>query len=513
MPAVNESVPTTSDVRVAIIGAGLGGIAVAVNLKRTGTASFTLFERASGPGGVWWHNTYPGCEVDVPSHAYSYSFTSYDWAGTHASQPELQQYVEDVIDTYKLRSHIRFACGVQAVDWDGAAWHLTTDESEVLEFDVVVPCLGMLSDPRQLDLPGLQDFEGPVFHTSRYEHHHDLGDKRVSVIGTGSTACQLVPALAEQVGHLTLYQHEPGHILPKRSRPFTDEERRRFRKHPWRQRIARFQIFYTARKLREALKTGTPESLRIHQRCERFIAKTVEDPEVRSVVTPQYAFGCKRPIFASTFYPALNRDNVELVPHAATAVTPCGIVDAQGSERPADLIVFATGFKTTQYLRRLEVHGEDGASLQDVWAGEPSAFLGMTVPGFPNFFIVYGPNTNGGWSVITQLERQAELIARLARRLRRHPKKVIDTRPAAAQRFDTWVQRGIAKRLSSLQSGCANYYHTATGKNVTQWPHSHTAYLLTTRLGWRLGLYLRPKARRPRQPDETPALASVAAAP
>jgi cation diffusion facilitator CzcD-associated flavoprotein CzcO len=493
--------------RVAIVGAGLGGIAVAVNLKETGSTSFTIFERAAGPGGVWWQNTYPGCEVDVPSHAYSYSFMPFDWTGTHASQAELQGYVERVLDHYELWSHIRFECGVRSVEWDGECWQLTTDGDERLEFDVVIPCLGMLSDPRQLDLPGISQFEGPVFHTSRYEHQHDLSDKHVAVIGTGSTACQLVPVIADQAKHLTVYQHEPGHVLPKKARAFSEDERRKFREQPWRQRLARIKLFYEARKLRVALVAGSAQSRRAHDACMRFIARTVEDPQLRSMVTPDYAFGCKRPVFASTFYEALNRENLELVPYAVTSVTRRGLVDTRGEERSADLVVFATGFKTTQYLRTLEVRGEDGVSLEEFWAGEPSAFLGMTVPGFPNLFIVYGPNTNGGWSVITQLERQSELIARLVRRLRRRGGGTIDTRPWAARRYDAWVQKGIARKMSSAESGCANYYRTASGKNVTQWPFSHTMYLFATRLGSRFGLVARRRGGAARQETEETDLA------
>jgi cation diffusion facilitator CzcD-associated flavoprotein CzcO len=382
---------------------------------------------------------------------------------------------------------------VRSARWDQAlaCWAIITDAGEELDFDVVVPCLGMLSDPRMLDVPGLTSFDGPAFHTSRYEHRHDLADKRVAVVGTGSTACQLVPALATDVAHLDVYQHEPGHLLPKHVRVFSDEERRRFREEPWRQRVERFRLFYGARSMREALRTGTPLSLKSQAVSERFITKTVHDAELRSLLTPGYAFGCKRPVFASGFYAALNRDNVRLVPRAVAALVPDGIVDADGVRRPADVVIFATGFKATEYLRTLEVYGLRGLSLQEVWAGEPTAFLGMTVPDFPNFFIVYGPNTNGGWSVITQLERQAELIARLVRELRGRRVDIIDTHPRAARRYDAWVQQEITRKLSALSAGCANYYHSMSGRNVTQWPLSHTEYMLVTRVGQRWGLIRR----------------------
>jgi cation diffusion facilitator CzcD-associated flavoprotein CzcO len=466
-------------VRIAIAGAGLGGVATAVKLKRAGITSFTVFERKGGAGGVWRQNTYPGCEVDVPSHAYSFSFMSYDWSGTHAKAPELERYVQDVIDEYQIREHFVFGCGIDTAIWseNRGAYIVVTDDGQQLEFDVVVSCVGMLSDVNWPQLPGLDSFAGPVFHTSAYEHEHDLATARVGVIGTGSTACQLVPALAPQVKHLRLFQREPGYVLPKPSRPYTADERVQWVKHPWRQKWDRFRLFRGARRVRDAFKADSDYQTRRRKTCQNFIAKTIDDPELRKTLTPDYPFGCKRPIFASDFYPSLNSDNVSVTPYAVVEVVPDGVIDADGTFHELDVLILATGFKATDYLRTLNVRGRGGRSLKSVWAGEPSAFLGMTVPGFPNFFIVYGPNTNGGWSVMTQLERQAEVIARVAGKIARGRADIIDTRSQAAAWFDSWVQRQIADKLSSTTAGaCHNYYHSASGKNVTQWPLSHTAY-------------------------------------
>jgi cation diffusion facilitator CzcD-associated flavoprotein CzcO len=479
--------------RVAVIGGGLAGVLMAVRLKQAGVDDFTVFEREAGPGGVWWRNTYPGCEVDVPSAAYSYSFWNYDWSRTHATQAELRQYVADVIERYGVGGHFRYGVAVKSADWnpDTATYTVEAESGSMGDFDVVVSCLGMLSDPNLPHWPNLDAFRGPVFHTSAYEHQHDLRGKRVAVIGTGSTACQLVPAIAPVAGRVDLYQREPGYILPKHARDYTPEERARYRRSRLRHRVRRLLMIREAQKLGVALDVKHERNEKVRRYCAGIIAKTVRDPETRAAVTPDYAYGCKRPIIASSFYPALNEPNVTLIPRAVADLTPDGVRDVTGVERPADVVVLATGFRAADYLATLDVHGPEGRSLHEVWGAEPSAFLGITVPGFPNLFILYGPNTNGGWSVITQLEIQARLVVRAITRVR-PGKRVIDTREGIARRYDRWVQRGIADKLSATAAGCHNYYTAGTGKNVTQWPHTHTAYLLATRLLGPLGLVRRP---------------------
>jgi cation diffusion facilitator CzcD-associated flavoprotein CzcO len=481
------------DVRVAIVGAGLGGIAAAVKLTRAGFDDVTVFEKAGGPGGVWWQNTYPGCEVDVASLAYSFSFLPYDWSRTHARQPELLAYAREVIAHFGLERHFRYRTEVRSAHWDetAAGYLVRTRDGSAELFDVVVSCVGMLSHPRLPDWPGMDRFTGPMFHTSRYEHQHDLRGRRVAVVGTGSTACQLVPAIADQVGHLDLYQREPGFVLPKRVRELSAADRERYRRAPWLRRLDRLRLFRTAHRDARAIRADSSRQRELRDFALRYITGTVRDPRVREAVTPGYAFGCKRPVLAGDFYPALNRPNVDLVPHAVTSVQADGLVDDTGTFRPADVIILATGFQATRYLATLEVRGRGGRDLQEHWAGEPSAFLGVTVPGFPNFFILYGPNTNGGWSVTVQLERQADLVVRAVRRLARGRARSVDTRPEVAARYDRWLQAQIATRLSALLTGCGNYYHSATGRNVTQWPRSHTTYLALTRLLPRWGLVFR----------------------
>lgn len=501
--------------RVAIIGAGLGGVAMAVQLERAGLTDFVVLEAAAGPGGVWWANTYPGCEVDVESHAYSYSFMPYAWSRTHARQAEVQRYVEAVIDRFDIRDRFRFNCTVEKAVWDTRAgsYTVTLADGQTSTYDVVITALGLLSNPRMPDWPGLQEFSGPVFHTSRYDHGVDLTGKRVAVVGTGSTACQLAPTIAPTVAHLDLYQREPGWVMPKGARDFEPQEQQRFGQSTLARRRARFDSFQVARKNLKGFRADSD-----HQEKVRgyglYCLKKVHDTDTRKALTPSYAWGCKRPILADGYYEMFNRDNVSLIPSPVATVTATGLIDATGTERPADALILATGFQATNFLGTIDVVGEHGRRLADCWAGEPAAFLGITVPDFPNLFMMYGPNTNGGWSVIVQLERQASAIARGIKKIwKRKTPSVIVTRSELAQRYDRLVQRLVTRRLSVLSTGCSNYYTSASGKNVTQWPGTHTEYMIATRLLAPLGWRVRAKADRSAGTDQAVAGGTVRSLP
>lgn len=476
--------------RVGIVGSGFGGIAFAVKLKAKTDAEFVIFEQEGGIGGTWWQNRYPGCEVDIASHVYSFSFVKWDWPRTHATQPELHDYAERVVDIFGLREHIRLNTKVDGVTWNEAEHNYTlrtaTGEEEV--FDFIVSSVGLLSVPRYPDWPGLDDFEGITFHTSRWEHEHDFSGKRVAVVGTGSTAVQVGPAIAPLTEQLTIYQREPGWIEPKHERPYTPRERWMYRNIPLAQRIHRLILMANANRRFKAYDSSSSMQKKMQQLCLDFIENSIEDPEVRKNVTPTYAWGCKRPVVASTFYPSLNRPNVALVPKAVTRVTKDGLIDTEGVERKFDVLILSTGFQPQRFLNSINVIGRDGKSIHDAWADRATAFLGVTVPGFPNFFILYGPNTNGGTSIIAQLERQAELGVKAIRRVERGKATVVDTDPSMLTRWTRWIDEQLATHASAMNSGCHNYYTSENGANITQWPRTHWVYFLATRFLARRGL-------------------------
>ncbi len=489
---------------VVVVGGGLGGIATGVKLRQAGIGTFTIVEQSAGPGGTWWDNRYPGAEVDVGSHLYSFSFKSFDWSRTHARQPELHRYIEAVVEQFDLRPHFRFNAKVERAVWDEAShtYTVSLDSGEELIADVVVSAVGLLNHPRYPDWPGLEDFAGPCFHTSRWEHHHDLSGKRVAVVGTGSTAAQLVPAIVGTAGRVTLFQREPGWVIPKGDRDFTDEERAGYR-HWWARRRERIRLLYQLERnqLRGDIhRPGSKLNTLREQQCRKYIAAVFKQrPDLAEAVTPTYPYPGKRPVLCGDFYPALLRPDVELVPHAVVSVTETGVVDDTGQEHPVDILVLSTGFQPSNYLATLEVVGRGGRSLREEWAGEPRAFLGITVPGFPNFFMLYGPNTNGG-EIVTHLERQAEYAVRAVKRMARSDVVAVDVKRSYYERYNRWLQQAMVGTAWTVSN---NYYKSASGRIVTQWPYGSVPYgILTKTLGPLSQVTTRRKPAGP--PDPSP---------
>jgi cation diffusion facilitator CzcD-associated flavoprotein CzcO len=477
-----------SDPCIAIIGGGIGGIATAVKLRRAGFNNFVVYEKSSGAGGTWYDNTYPGCEVDIHSYSYSFSFMPYDWPVTHPNQATLRQYLEDTIDKFDLRSHFRFDTRVTECVWrdeDQVYLMRLADDSQI-EAQIVVSCVGLLNDPKYPDWPGLDQFSGIKFHSARWEHSHDLSDKVVAFVGTGSTASQAVPAIAPHVKELKLFQREPGWVIPKNERRFSARERANYLRSPIIRRWKRYkQWLITGRLIRGLYRDGTRLNLKYRDAAVKYIEKEIHDPEVRRAVTPDFPFGCKRIVQASTFYSSLNRGNVKLIPHAVEKVTSSGVI-AGGVEHSADVLIMATGFQPQNFISTLRVVGNTGKSLQEVWDGTAEAFLGITVPGFPNFFMIYGPNTNGGGSIVFNNERQAEVVVRIARRLRRGVTSV-DTSVRIHRAWNRRIDKLADTRLGG-QRQCHNYYRAPSGRNVTQLPMGQLGYTLSTWILAAIGL-------------------------
>jgi len=481
--------------RVIVVGAGFGGIGVGVKLKKAGIDTFTLYESSLGVGGTWWDNTYPGAEVDVNSNLYCYSFKSQEWTRTHAQQSELQKYLEETVDEFELRRHLQLGVAVVAAAWDDERhmWAVTLDSGAVDEGHVLVSAVGFLNIPRYPEWPGLADFAGPKFHTSRWEHQHDLSEKVVALVGTGSTAAQIVPAIQPLVKKLYVFQREPGWVMPKGERDLSDAERQRFAK-PWRRAFDRAKLRASIEKSlwgAAMFRPGTKLNSLREQSCLKYIADEFADrPDLRHAVTPNYPYPGKRPILASTYYPALKKQNVELVPRAVSRVTKTGIVDDDGVERPVDVIAMATGFQAANYLGRMQITGRRGTTLHDHWAGEPRAFLGITVPGFPNFFMLYGPGTNGGELVMT-LESQAEYALRAVKRMRRERVSAVEVKALHEAIWYAWLQTKMEGTSWTMSN---NYFKSATGKIVTQWPSGNLVYRFLTKVFGRISETARCRA-------------------
>jgi cation diffusion facilitator CzcD-associated flavoprotein CzcO len=493
----NGSVP-----RIAIIGGGLAGIAMGVRLRKAGIDDFTIFEAESGAGGTWWRNTYPGAEVDVHSALYSYSFNSKNWSRTHATQAELLEYIGEIIEQYGLQPHFRFNTRIAEAVWheDSASYTLTTDAGESLEYEVIVSAVGFLSNPRFPDWEGLDDFQGIKFHTQYWDHTVELAGKRVAVVGNGSTATQVVPEIAPKVDQLMIFQREPGWILPKGDRDYQPEELEKY-SNPLHRKLRRLKLFARAQWAyvgKEVHRTGSRRNLKAEAAARAYIARTFEGREdLKAAVTPQYPFSGKRRILQSSYYPTLLRDNVRVVPHPVVSVTPTGVVDDTGTAHDLDVLVMATGFQASTYLSTLSVVGRDGRRLAEVWKDGAYAFLGMTVPSFPNFYMLYGPNTNGG-PILFHNETQTAYILRNIRRMKRGITS-IDLKSSYATRYNTWLQGRLQDTAWAVSN---NYTKGPSGAIVTQWPDGLLKFWLLHRLLRRSSSIVKRGRTTPVKPDE-----------
>jgi cation diffusion facilitator CzcD-associated flavoprotein CzcO len=452
---------------VAIVGGGFAGVGAAAMLDRAGYRDVVVFERGERVGGVWQANTYPGAACDIPSHLYEFSFAPNPrWSRRYAPQAEIQAYVEDVARGY----HVRTGTEVTAARWDGARWRLETSAGPH-EADVLITACGQLSTPSVPHLPGLDAFDGPVFHTARWDHDVDLAGRRVAVVGTGCSAIQVVPAIHPQVEHLTVYQRSPGWALPKLDFAYRERTQRLFERFPLLRRLDRAGI----QGFLEFATLGMTRYRRLvplFQRVARWhIERAIDDPELRRKLTPRDELGCKRIMLSDDWYPTLNEPNVDLVTERIASITAGGVRTEDGRERPADVLVLATGFRTHDFVAPLEIAGENGRTLEEAWGAEPRAYLGITVPRFPNLFLLYGPNTNGGaGSVVYVIEAaMAHVISALRTGARR-----IEVRSEAAAAFDRELREALTRTV--WHTGCTNWYVDENGFDPNQWPWQWATY-------------------------------------
>ena len=478
---------------IAVIGGGFGGIDLSVRLKQAGIHTFTVFEKNDSAGGTWWENCYPGAEVDSPSHLYSLSFKRYNWSRNFARQPELLRYMHDIIDEYDLERHFRFNTQIESVVWNEQShtYQLRAINGETSQAHVVISAVGLLNAVNYPTWPGLETFERPKFHTARWEDQHDLTGKRVAIVGTGCTAAQIVPEIAPIVGKLLLFQREPGHVFKKGVRDFSPEERIKLSR-PLAYRIERIKCFLRTAKIRGPKPSipGTRLNKLFGKMALDYIDEVFKDrPDLAEKVTPKYPFAGKRAILTDDYYPALLHESVELIPKAVSRVTRTGVVDSDGVEREVDILVMATGFQPANFLAHLEVTGRDGQTIHEYWNGEPRAVMGTTVARFPNFFMLYGPNSNGG-EILFHQEQQVGFIMRSIKHMIRRGKTSIEVRESVMNGFNRWLQGRLRHgSYGHSQFGLKlGYYRSPTGAVVTQWSQGATMFWLMSQVLSRLAL-------------------------
>ncbi|WP_199254809.1 flavin-containing monooxygenase [Mycolicibacterium mengxianglii] len=487
---------------VGIIGAGPGGLALGIFLKKAGFDDFTIFDREDGVGGTWRINTYPGLACDVKSHLYSYSFAlNGGWSRLWSGQQEILAYFEDCAQRFRLAPHLRLNTEITAAQWDsdGECWHLRTAGGEVHTFDVVVSAIGLFTQPVLPDLVEEQPFAGTVVHTARWDHSLDLSGRRVAVLGTGSTAAQILPEIARVAEKVYSVQRSPTWILPKPDRPYTEREKWLFSHVPLAKKIYRTRLWLRSESNISVIENGSDKTQEFRAIALKALAANVSDDELRTRLTPEHPFGCKRLVFATDYLQALTQPNVEVISSAARALRDRSLVTADGGEVDVDVVVCATGYAAADYLGQIEVTGEGGTSLRERWSDGAYAYLGMAVPGVPNFFMLYGPNTNvGSNSVIFMLEAQAHYIVRALRHMRRHRKSYVAVRPEAMADFLAKIDRWMEGTVWTTR--CSNYFRTASGRVVTQWPRSARAFWGMTRRFKAADYTFDPPADVPRQP-------------
>jgi cation diffusion facilitator CzcD-associated flavoprotein CzcO len=458
---------------VTIVGTGFGGLGMAVRLREAGVDDLVLLERGDEVGGTWRDNSYPGAACDVPSNLYSFSFApNPDWSRSFSPQGEILEYLRRVADEHGIREHVRFGQAVVDARFDEAAarWTVRTDTGRTFTSRFLVSAAGPLSEPVVPDLPGLDRFPGKVFHSARWDHDHDLSGERVAVVGTGASAIQFVPRIAPVAGHTTVFQRTPAWIAPRLDRRFTRLERWLFRKVPLVQRLSRALVYWN----REVMVVGLAKRRSLLRPVQAIAAlhlrRQVREPQLRRDLTPDFTIGCKRILISNEYYPALTRDDVDLVPSGVREVRGSRLVAADGSEREVDTIVFGTGFEVSEPPIAQHVRGRDGLLLADAWAGGMRAHLGTTVPGFPNLFLLIGPNTGlGHTSMVFMMEAQMRYLVDAITTVRATAAAAVEVREDVVAAYDAEVQRLLAGTVWT-SGGCSSWYLDPSGRNSTLWP-------------------------------------------
>jgi cation diffusion facilitator CzcD-associated flavoprotein CzcO len=469
--------------RIAIIGAGFGGIAMAIEFKRSGIDAFSVFERGDGVGGVWRANSYPGAACDVPSEIYSLSYAlKPDWSRRFGSQREIQCYLEDVADRFGLRPHLRLGAEVTSLTWqeDVGYWSVELSDGTVHDYEVVVCATGQLSRPKIPPLDGLERFRGANFHSAEWDHGVELAGKRVAVVGSGASAVQIVPAIAPVAEHVTVVQRSPSWIVPKYDWSTSVLERLLNRTTGVARLRHDFMWWWFEKNYPIVLRTADPVRKLFEAKARWIIRRHLGDPDLARAVTPTYPMGCNRILLSSQWYPTLARDDVDLVASGVESVTEDELVIADGRRVNADVIVWCTGFTPTEYLAPITITGRDGRDIREQWRAGPEAYLGIATPGFPNLFMSYGPNTGSLTNtIIFMLERQAVYVRQAIEYLADRDVDWLDVDPEVHCAYNERLQLRLDRTV--FTAGCPGWYTTAEGKVTTVFPGSHVEYARLTR--------------------------------
>ena len=498
------------DTSVAILGAGFGGLCMAIKLLESGHNDLMIFEKSASSGGTWRDNTYPGCACDIPSHLYSYSFAQHSgWSRRYASQAEILAYIREVARRHDLDDRILYDTPITSAEWDDHErfWRLSTRDGRWFTARAVVSAVGGLHLPASPRIPGLDGFRGPAFHTARWRHDVDLTGKRVAVIGAGASAVQVVPEIAPRVSRLHVFQRTPQWIMPRNDRPYSALERLAYRCVPGLLRSSRAFHYWKS----EAAALGfvvRPKLMRAGEsRARRFLARSIADPVLRDRLRPRYRLGCKRVLRSDAYYPALSQPHVELVTDRIARVTPDGIVTVDGATRGVDVIVHATGFRPFDQSAEIAVRGRDGRLLSDEWRDGPQAFRGVAVTGFPNYFLIMGPNSGLGHnSILFMIESQVRYIRQCLSWLDSGRTDAVEVRPAVQDDFNHSLeaaQRRTVWKDDSQAGGCSSWYRHSSGRNTAIWPGFTSSYWLSTLRASRRD-FLPARPRETAVPFETP---------
>lgn len=456
-----------------IIGAGFAGIGMAIKLKQQGRMSFEVVDKQDEVGGTWQVNTYPGCACDVQSHLYSYSFEpNPNWSRMFSPQPEILNYLRHCADKYGLRPHLRLGTEMLQARFDetDGRWHASLSDGREISARFLIAGIGGLSVPSVPEFPGADSFRGPRFHSQQWDHDAEIDGKTVAVIGTGASAIQFVPELQKRAARVKLFQRTPAWVMPKPDRRIGPRERRLFARFPWLQRAYRRMIYWHLESRVFAFVIW-PWLMKLAEQVARFqIRRHIHDPDLRHRLTPSWTMGCKRVLISNDYYPALAQDNVEVITRGITAINDAGLQTADGGHHGADVIVYGTGFKATEPLERGRLIGRGGVDIVDAWADGVQAYKGTAVHGFPNLFMLNGPNTGlGHSSVVFTIETQLAYVLDAMRRMEKAGWRQVEVRAEAQQRYNKWLMRQINGTIWQ-RGGCRSWYQDESGRNVALWP-------------------------------------------